>query len=92
MRVPPVAAQRRPLTAAKTGPVTEVDNRKLSKLAKLAGAPDSKAAGIAMHVRTSDIVRRGDPLCTVHADTAGELEYAFAYAGGQHDIFRIDDA
>jgi thymidine phosphorylase len=92
MRVPPVAAQRRPLTAGKAGTVTEVDNRKLSKLAKLAGAPESKAAGIAMHVRTGDIVRRGDPLCTVHAETVGELEYAFAYAGGQDDIFRIDDA
>jgi thymidine phosphorylase len=67
-----------------------MDNRKLAKLAKLAGAPDSKAAGVEMHVRLGDARRTGDPLCTVHADTPGELEYALDYAAVHPDIIEIE--
>jgi len=87
MRVPPIAQQRRPLLATRSGRIETLDNRKLATLAKLAGAPGTKAAGAEMHVRLGDVVRRGEPLCTIHADTRGELDYAFDYAAVNDDIF-----
>ncbi len=90
MRVPPVARQRRPLSATRSGRIDVLNNRKLAKLAKLAGAPDVKAAGIEMHVRLGDPVRAGDPLCTVHAETRGGLEYALDYAAANVDMVGID--
>jgi thymidine phosphorylase len=90
MRVPPIAQQRRPLLAARSGRIGSLDNRKLATLAKLAGAPDAKAAGAEMRVRLGDAVRRGEPLCTVHAETRGELDYAFDYAAANDDIIGID--
>ncbi len=60
-------------------------------LAKLAGAPDDKAAGVDMHVRVGDAVTNGQPLCTVHADSPGELAYAFDFAEANRDIIAIGE-
>ncbi|PWB60183.1 MAG: thymidine phosphorylase [Bradyrhizobiaceae bacterium] len=89
MRVPPVSHHRRPLLADRSGSLALVDNRKIAKLAKLAGAPDDKAAGVALHVRLGDTVAAGEPLCTVHAESPGELAYALDYAAANPGIFGI---
>lgn len=90
LREPPRAAFVEPLLATRRGRVVEVDNRKLAKLAKLAGAPESPAAGIHMQVRLGDQVAREQPLMYLHAQTSGELAYALDYARGAGDIVRID--
>lgn len=89
MRTPPVSSHRHTLTAARPGKITEMDNRKLAKIAKLAGAPAAKAAGIEMHVRRGDVVETGADLCTVHAESKGELDYALAYAAADGAIFTV---
>ena len=66
-----------------------IDNRRIARLAKLAGAPDDKAAGVDLHVAVGDAVTSGQPLCTVHADSPGELAYAFDYAAANRDIIAI---
>jgi thymidine phosphorylase len=43
-----------------------------------------------MHVRLGDDVAAGQPVCTVHAETLGELEYAVEYAASAEDIVRIE--
>ncbi len=91
MRTPPVSRQQRPVLAALPGKVRAIDNRRIARLAKLAGAPDDKAAGVDMHVRTGDLVTGGQPLCTVHADSPGELAYAFDYAETNPDIIAIGE-
>jgi thymidine phosphorylase len=90
MRVPGTAKHRHPLLSGRDGRVVRVDNRKLAKLAKLAGAPDSKTAGVEMHARLGDERRAGDPLCTVHAETGGELDYALDYAAAHPDIIEVE--
>ena len=89
LRTPPVATQHRPLLAQASGRVTAIDNRKIAKLAKLAGAPDTKAAGVKLHVRLGDPVQAGEPLVTLHANTVGELQYALDYAASTSDIIEV---
>lgn len=89
MRVPPVAGHRRAVLSERSGLVVDLNNRKLAKLAKLAGAPDDKAAGIEMHVRLGTTVRSGDRLCTVHAESRAELDYAFEYMAANRDCIGI---
>ena len=89
MREPPVSSHRKLLTAPHAGKLSRLDNRRLARLAKLAGAPDDPAAGIEMHVRLGDKLAKGDALCTVHAEAPGELSYALAYAATNTDMFRI---
>jgi len=91
MRTPPVSAHRKPLMANRSGRIAAIDNRKIAKLAKLAGAPDAKAAGVDLHIRVGDIAVAGEPLCTVHSEAPGELEYAMSFAAANSDIFRIEE-
>jgi thymidine phosphorylase len=86
---PPAARHRRPVIASRTGRLSSIDNRKLAKLAKLAGAPGAKAAGVDLHVRIGAPAAAGMALCTVHAETPGELDYALEYAGANDEIFEI---
>ena len=79
-REPPVAELRRDVHAATAGTVIAIDNRQLARIAKLAGAPAAKAAGLELHVKIGNRVERGQPLLTLHADTRGEMAYALAFA------------
>ena len=91
MRAPPTSHQRQPVLAERAGRVRAIDNRRIARLAKLAGAPDDKAAGVDLHVAIGDTVGSGQPLCTVHAEAPGELAYAFDYAAMNRDIIAIDE-
>ena len=66
--------------AAASGRIAEIDNRRLARLAKLAGAPTSPAAGLETGLRVGDTVERGQPLLTLHAESPGELAYALEHA------------
>lgn len=79
LRVPPQARQTHDVAAASGGTVAAIDNRRLARLAKLAGAPDTPAAGLRLAVRVGDQVVRGQPLFTLHAETPGEIAYALEY-------------
>jgi len=89
MRIPPLSRHRKQLIAGHEGIVSSLDNRRLARLAKLAGAPTDKAAGVEMHVRVGDKVAHGAPLCTLHADTPGELAYALNFADANLNMFEI---
>lgn len=92
MRSPPVATCRREITAARAGRVATIDNRRLARVAKLAGAPASPAAGVELHARLGDAVAAGERLFTIHAETPGELDYAHEFARGNGDIVALDQA
>jgi thymidine phosphorylase len=91
MREPPVAPFSRAFTAARTGRVIRIDNRRLARVAKLAGAPHDAAAGLVLHARVGAQVGAGEPLFTVHAESIGELEYALAYARQPGEILTIEE-
>jgi thymidine phosphorylase len=90
-RTPPTAPFTRPVTAERDGHVTGIDNRRLARVAKLAGAPGDPAAGLELLVRLGDPVVRGQPLFIVHADSTGELEYGLAYATTADPIVTVGD-
>jgi thymidine phosphorylase len=91
MRQPPSSACTRPLGASRAGRVTRIDNRRLARVAKLAGAPRNPAAGLVLHVRLGETVEPGQPLFTVHAQAVGELDYALTYATAHGDIITVDE-
>lgn len=90
MRQPPQAQFRQSVAAPCDGRVGAVDNRRLARAAKLAGAPQDAAAGAVIHVRLGDSVVKGQPLFTLHAQSSGELAYALAYVNAQRPIVEID--
>ncbi|QOC22610.1 thymidine phosphorylase family protein [Wenzhouxiangella sp. AB-CW3] len=79
-RTPPRAARTLDIQTESDGEVVSIDNRRLARVAKLAGAPGAPAAGLVLHVKLGQHVEPGMPLYTIHAETLGELNYAHEYA------------
>jgi thymidine phosphorylase len=88
---PRTADHVRPILARRTGIVRDIDNRRLAKVAKLAGAPLSRRAGLVCRTRIGDCIHAGMPLFEVHAETIGELEYALSFVDAHADIIVVDD-
>ena len=91
IREPPRARLTNTVMASGDGRLAAIDNRRLARVAKLAGAPKAPAAGLVLHVRLGARVRTAQPLYTIHADSPGELAYALAYAEANPDILRITE-
>ncbi len=88
---PEIAPYRCSVLATHAGTLLAIDNRRLARIAKLAGAPAAAAAGIDCHRRVGDRVQAGEPLFEVHAQSAGELDYAIDYTSAHPGIFSWED-
>ena len=77
------------VAAAAPGVCVSIDNRRIARVAKLAGAPRSSAAGVDLHVHVGDRVASGQPLFAVHSDAVGELDYALRYLHSQTDVVAV---
>lgn len=90
LRIPPKAKHRLALPAPISGRVVHINCRKLARLAKLAGAPRAKAAGVTMDIRLGSEVKRGEAMLHLHAETRAELDYALDYAERSPDIIEVE--
>lgn len=91
LKEPPVAPFQHPILASKSGIIALFNNRVISRLASLAGAPNAPAAGIDLHVRLGDQVEQGQALMTLHAEAAGELAYALDFYNAHPDVLRLEE-
>lgn len=90
MREPPTSSHRHVVTSARKGRVVWADNRRLARIAKLAGAPRAHAAGVDLHQRLGDQVDVGEPLYTIHAQSPGELAYALNYVAAHEGAIGVE--
>jgi thymidine phosphorylase len=91
MREIPTAPYTHTVTSKYSGTVVNINNRFISRVAKLAGAPQSKAAGVDLFVSVPSIVAKSQPLFAIHSETEGELNYALDFLNQGHDIFQIEE-
>lgn len=89
MKTPPEAAFVTVHAATRSGRLDAIDNRKLSRFAKLAGAPRVKSAGLRLHARAGDHVEAGQPLFTLYTNSPGERDYALAYFQANPDTILV---
>lgn len=87
---PPVTLYQKTVVAERRGQVSFIDNRRIARVAKLAGAPFARAAGLDLHVQLGEIAEHHSPLFTVHAETLGELDYAIQYVRSQPNIIKLE--
>jgi thymidine phosphorylase len=90
MRVPGRARHIHVVDATRAGIVTGVHNRRLARIAKLAGAPRAPTAGVEVHAPLGASVRMGDPLISIHAETPGELDYARGYLRANPEFISLN--
>jgi len=77
---PPLGELHHPIRAARGGVVTGIDNLHLAHIARLAGAPLDKGAGVDLHRKLGEPVKRGEALYTIHAAHPSEFRFACEYA------------
>lgn len=88
-REPEFAFYKEDVKAEKSGIVTEIDNRRLAKIAKLAGAPHDSKAGVLLKTPLNTKVEKGDVLYCIYSETKGELRYSIDYMKSEEDIILI---
>ncbi len=62
--------------AKKSGVITHIDNKSISKIARAAGAPLDKGAGIYLHKHVKEHIKRNEKIFTIHAKNRQKLSYA----------------
>jgi thymidine phosphorylase len=70
--------------ARESGVVTAIDNFLLAKIARMAGAPMDKGAGVDLFKKIGDKVKKGDAIYRVYAEFPTDLEFA-------RDLSNTDD-
>lgn len=90
MRTPGKAAYQQAVLASQPGRVIAIDNRSLSRVAKLAGAPAAPLAGLTLDAHLGETVAAGQPLFTLHAQSPGELAYAMEYVSRHSGIVSVE--
>ncbi|MGQ9514868.1 MAG: AMP phosphorylase [Thermoproteota archaeon] len=68
------------LSSPCNGYVSEVDNNAINDVAKAAGAPFDKGAGVLLHGKQGYVVKKGQPVLDIYAEHATKLSEAYAIA------------
>ncbi len=74
----PVGQYTHEVTSAIRGSVRAINNKAISKVARMAGAPKDQGAGIYLHIGVGDEVEEGQPLYTIYSENENKLEEAIA--------------
>lgn len=64
------------IISEKQGTITEISNKKMSKIARMAGSPADNGAGIFLYKHVGEQVNKGTKLFTIFAETKEKLSYA----------------
>lgn len=76
--------------ATQAGIIVSIDNRQIARLAKFAGAPYDKSAGVELLTPVGTVITKKQPLLIIHAKSKGELIYALSFLSQGHPIFQIE--
>jgi AMP phosphorylase len=68
------------LEAKKEGAIEAVFNKTLVKIARAAGAPKDKGAGVYIHKKRGEVVKEGDKILTIYAEKEWKLDNAIDIA------------
>jgi len=82
----PDAAYKYEFKAEHDGRVSYVDNHLITKVARAAGAPNDKEAGILLHCERGDKVKRGEVLFEIHSKSETKLDFAIKALEGWEPI------
>ncbi len=89
LRELPEAPYAEVVKAGRSGVITAIDNRRLARLAKLAGAPFDVTAGLRLHANVGSRITAADTLFTLYSETTCERDYALEFYRINTSMFTI---
>jgi len=67
------------IVSTKQGTISKIENKEINSLARIAGCPLDRAAGLYLHVHVGDKVEKGEKILTVYAESDVRLREALRY-------------
>ena len=80
------------VNAEKSGTIVSIDNYLLARIARIAGAPMDKGAGVDLIKKLGDSVQKGEPLYKVHAEFQADYQFALQLTQNEGSGYGIGDA
>ncbi|MDP3733991.1 MAG: AMP phosphorylase [Nanoarchaeota archaeon] len=72
-KMPALGEYTYPVKSTKSGKIQEIDNEIIAKIARIAGAPQDKGAGLLLSKKIHDHVQKNDVLYTIYAESKFKL-------------------
>ncbi len=69
--------------------VKEIDNKKINTLARTAGCPSDKGAGLYLYHHVKDIIKKGEKIMTIYAESKPRLKEAINYYKREKPILLV---
>jgi putative thymidine phosphorylase len=70
---------KKDIFSEKAGKIIRIDNKKINTLARVAGSPVDKSAGVYLYNHVGDIIKKGGKLLTIHSETKPRINEAFKF-------------
>jgi thymidine phosphorylase len=74
----------RDVCSTRNGVVTGIDNRLMANIARFAGAPMDKGAGVELFKKLGDKVKRGEPLYRIYSEYHADFNFAVKLSSGNN--------
>jgi len=71
---------KKEVISVKSGKIIHVDNKEISSIARIAGAPQDQGAGLYLEKNKNYSVKKGDILYTIYSNSKTKLEYSYQKA------------
>jgi len=75
----PFSEYQQKFFAEKSGCVSEIKNKTITKVSRLAGAPVTKTAGLYLHKKVGDSVKKGEVLFVVHSGSEEKARHVVTF-------------
>ena len=72
--------------AKKSGRIKDINNKKINALARIAGCPVDKFAGLHIHSHVGDSVKKHGPIITIYSENRSRLNQAVAFYHTENPI------
>lgn len=70
---------KKDIFAKKSGEISEINNKKINLLARVAGCPTDKASGVYLYYHVGKKVKKGDKILTIYSESKPRLREAIKY-------------
>ncbi len=77
---------RKTILAKKSGTVKEINNKKINSLARMAGCPVDKLAGLQIYLSVKDKIKKGDKILTIHSESSSRIKAAIKFYSKENPI------
>lgn len=77
---------RKDIVMKNNGKIKDIDNKKITLLARIAGCPMDKFAGLYLYKHIGDSLKKGEKLLAIYAESKSRLKEAFDFYSRQKPI------